>query len=157
MHAFLQLHTVYMQMRLTLEIGKRYPWKKGKPISRSEHLGFVWLQQVNLCYMFKERYKRAANRHNAAMKSYGREGREDVAAGLKKIEAALGAFIKSRGQHVHEWDSEHQYLMMFSVAEFLEKHGKPVEGFSAAGQYGIAKIFLTSDIRRNIDFMEGFN
>src|SRR5688572_92794 len=81
--ALFELHTVYSDMQLTLQMSRSYPWRKGHPISQSQHLGFVWFQHMNLCYMFREKYKLSANRGNELQAMFKRPFRENVGAGLK--------------------------------------------------------------------------
>jgi hypothetical protein len=155
MRAFFELHTVYSQTRLTLSMAKRYPWRNGHP-SRSEHLGFAWFQHVNLCYMFREKYKLSANRFNHLMGSFNRSDQEDVAVGLKRIDKTIGDFIRSRGQHVHEWNAEDEHVKFFAMMEFINQHKTEGLANQAQSAYGIAKLFLVSDIRKASDFMEEF-
>lgn len=142
-------------MDLTLVMAKRYPWR-GRGISRGEHLEFVWFQFLNLCYLFKEKYKLSANQYNEIMRIFQRAEREDVRVGIQKIDKQVGKFVRTRGRHLHEWYESDETIRMVTLAEFLGKHGKDVEGLSEKGGYQLARLFLSSDIRSAREFMAEF-
>jgi hypothetical protein len=153
--AFFELHTVYTDTALTLVMAKRYPWRN-RGISRGEHLDFVWFQFLNLCYLFKEKYKLSANEYNEIMRMFGRPEREDVKAGIQRIDKQVGKFVRTRGRHMHEWYERNEAIKMVSLAHFLDMQGAKVEGLSEMGGYGVARLFLTGDIKRAHTFMEEF-
>jgi hypothetical protein len=154
--ALFELDAVFSNLRLTLSMAESYPRRKGHPIPRSDHLGFVWFQHMNLCYMFREKYKLSANRANEPQAISQRLFREDISAGLKRIDKGIGPFIRDRGQHIHEWNVENIHIKMFSLVDFLHKHGKEPEQHDPRGHYQDAKFFLGVDIRKSISFVEAF-
>lgn len=108
--------------------------------------------------MFKEKYKLSTNRANNLMGMFEKPYRVDIAGGLKSIDAALGGFIRSRGQHMHEWDTEHQSIKFFSLIEFIHQHSKsnPPSPGAVKAEYQVAKALLVSDIKLALSFMETF-
>jgi hypothetical protein len=137
-------------------MASRYPWRS-KRITRAKHLEFIWFQFLNLCYLFKEKYRVCWNRHNRLMQALGRAHREDVAAGLKEIDTALGAFIRSRGQHTHEFGVYHQRITTLSTIEFVREHRDVVVKLDDEGRsYRIARGLVREDIERARQFMVEF-
>jgi hypothetical protein len=153
--AFLELHTVLDNMHLTLAIAKRYPWG-GKTLTKSQHLSFVWLQFINLCYMFHNKYKLSANQYNRLMRFFGVDRKEDVGQGLKLIRKNIGHFIKDRGNHTHDWSVQYQSVHIFGLVEFVSNHGKEIDPCRVSEHYRDAKFFLCEDIKEAIRFMETF-
>jgi len=84
-----EFRAVYYDLTLTLEMAKQYPRGESKVITRSKHLEFVWFQSVDICYLFKEKYKRFGNLYNRVMKTFKRSTIIDVSDGLKKIDRHL--------------------------------------------------------------------
>src|SRR5439155_13157442 len=83
LRALFRLHTVCEEMIVVWRMAKVYPWNP-RSVSRSQHLHFMWVLFVNLCYAFEEKFKLAANEHNNVLKIFKHKGGIDVAAGMKK-------------------------------------------------------------------------
>jgi hypothetical protein len=155
MKAFFELHTVCDDMVLTLGMAKRYPWGN-RTISRGQHLGFVWFQFINLCYLFKEKYKLSGNEFNKVMRLFQRIEREDVKVGVREIDEKLGKYIQTRGRHLHEWYENDEAIKGVWVTEFIKKHGGQELRLSEKGAYGLAHLFLVKDVKDAQVFMEKF-
>ena len=75
-------------------MAQRYPWDP-RLIKRSEHLHFVWMVFVNLCYLVEERFKLAAEAHNAAVVAFKSGARLKTREGVERI-------VKGLRQHIQE-------------------------------------------------------
>jgi hypothetical protein len=155
--AFLQLHSVYEDAIITFKMSRRFPWRKSE-MKKSRHLGLVWFQFINQCYLFEEKVKLFSNCYNRAFKAFGRKGKMiDVAAKLKLVEKNLGKQIRARGASFHEWYEQHAGVRHFEMIEIINSP-KRVDGplGDIEGHYSDAKFFLSMEIREAIVFMENF-
>lgn len=153
--AFLQLYSVYEQTIITFRMSRRCPWRKGE-IKKSQHLGLVWFQFINQCYLFKEKTKLFANCYNEAVTFLGHKGETiDVAAQLKLINKEIGDQIRARGESFHEWYVAHTHVRHFAAIEIINA-SKRIDGplGNVEGHYSDAKFFLSSDVKQAILFME---
>jgi hypothetical protein len=134
----------------------RYPWRSRR-LTRSKHLEFLWFQFLNLNYLFKEKYRVCANRHNRLMEKLGHPHREEVTAGLKEIDKAIGKFIRKRGQYTHEWGGYHDRITALSSIEFISRHGDvDVTSDDESKHFRIARGLLREDIASAQKFMKEF-
>jgi hypothetical protein len=154
--AFLEFHSVLEDVIACHRMVRRYPWK-GKGISRARHLRLVWFQFMNLCYLFREKFKLFASCYRRVMAIFGETSSVDLKGGLSRIDAALGKFIKNRGRSFHEWYEIHDSVRHFELIEVLNT-AKRVDGplSDVKGHYSDAKFFLSLDIRSAAKMMEEF-
>jgi hypothetical protein len=155
MRAILELHSVYEDMITCHRMTRRYPWR-GTQIKRSQHLQFVWVQFVNQCYLFHEKYKLTINQLNRCNKVFGREPIA-ISPGLKEINKAMGKLIRARGQHFHEWFEHNKHIQFFTMVELInsvKKEDGPLG--DVEGHYADAKNILCAEIEATTMFAEAF-
>lgn len=150
--ACFELNKTYVDLVTTYRMSRRYPWR-GTQITKSQHLEFVWVQFINQCYLFREKYKLAMNQLNKCNESFGEP---PVSSNeLKTVDHNLKKFIRARGQHFHEWFEHNVHIETFTYIELLnsiEKQEGPLGDLS--GHYSDAKWFLSNEIETAAMFME---
>lgn len=152
------LRSVYEDLLLCKIMSKSFPWKS-KKISKAQHLGFVWEQFVNLCYLFEERYKVAGEAINRCHMAFGAEKKlfEKIGEGTKKIKKHLGEQIAARGRHVHESSSHDQLIKEFSIIELADRLSKKKgELGNIDAHYRNVRRVLGSDVQNAAYVVEGF-
>jgi hypothetical protein len=156
LRALLELHSVYEDLVTCYNMARRYPWR-GTKIKRSQHLQFVWVQFINQCYLFKEKYKLAAGQINQAKKIFKQGPPIVVGVGLKEIDKALGKLIRVRGQHFHEWFEHNKHVQFFTMIELINAT-KRIDGpwGNIEGHYKDAKMMLGWEIESAGEFVESF-
>lgn len=118
---YIQLFRIIEDAEKCRAMARRYPWR-GTGITRADHFYFVWFNFTNQCYLYKERTKTFLNDMNALRKFFG-EPTTNVGNGLKKVETALGEYIRHRGSHVHGWHDDHWTYAHFGMIEHLVASG----------------------------------
>jgi hypothetical protein len=121
-NSFFLLETVFVDMIVCYRMAGRYPWSP-KYIRRSEHMHFVWVSFVNLCYIFEERMKSAVNMYNAVSPLTQKE--VDPSKYLKLIKRDLGPSIRARGLHVHQNHPGSEDIILYRAVEFVQQIGDP--------------------------------
>ena len=152
-----EFRAVYYDLTLTLEMAKQYPRGESKVITRSKHLEFVWFQSVDICYLFKEKYKRFGNLYNRVMKTFKRSAIIDVSDGLKKIDRHLQKYIRTRGQNVHEGSAESKHITTLSSIELIYRIGHVSDDMPTPDVvYTVARDSLIVDINEALNFIQQF-
>lgn len=154
LRALLRLNIIYDEMLLLFRIAHLFPWKG--VMTKFQHMHFVWLLFVNLCYSFEEKFKLYANEHNAALKSFGLTGGVDIKTGIKKIDSNLREHIRNRGEQMHEWRKTHDALDDFAIIELAATLEKGTKEINSEQAYRMAKIIVAGEIRSAIAFLELF-
>jgi hypothetical protein len=134
----LQLHTVYDQMIVAYRMAQRYPWDS-RLIKRSEHLHFVWMVFVNLCYLVEEKFKLGAESHNAAVAAFRKGSKVNIQAGVKSISKGLREHIQSRGEFIHQWRRSHEMISQYEMVELAHSFGGMLKGFKVKTAYVAAE------------------
>jgi hypothetical protein len=152
--ALLELHSVYEDLVTCHRMARRYPWR-GTKITRSQHLQFVWVQFLNQCYLFREKYKLAVNQLNRCKSALEHSAPIPMKQGLKEIDDKLQRLIRRRGQHFHEWFEHHTHVQFFSMIEIINSVKKTSGPWSdVKGHYSDAKAMLGDEIESVAEFME---
>jgi hypothetical protein len=118
-----QVNSVYEQMVVSYRMALRYPWDP-RLIKRSEHLHFVWMVFVNLCYLLEERFKLAAKSHNAAVVALKSGERLKTKEGVERITKGLREHIQARGEFTHQWRSSHDIIRDYQMIELAHSTGE---------------------------------
>jgi hypothetical protein len=150
----LEISTVVDDLEHTRTMSQRYPWR-GTEIKKSDHLKLVWFQYINLCYLYKERVRVFCNSTNDAAKLFGIAQRMDTSQELKRIESALGKYIRRRGQAFHEWAIPHAGIHLYAAIEILARAGHP-RGAGERFYYSDAKWDLKSDVLAGLQFARAY-
>lgn len=101
-------------------MARKYPWH-GTPITKSDHLHFVWLSFTHHCYLFEERVKKFYADWNALRRL---TNLQEVEGGshIKQISNRLAEYIKHRGAHTHQGNVIHNSYKTYQLVEFLQSH-----------------------------------
>ncbi len=123
LRALVQLREVYDQMIVAYRMAQRYPWDQ-RLIKRSEHLHFVWMVFVNLCYLLEEKFKLAAKSHNAVVAAFKRGNSINIQKGVGRISKGLRKHIRSRGEFTHQWRQSHEIISQYHTIELAHSLGR---------------------------------
>lgn len=149
-----ELHSVYTDALLCLKMARRFPWRRGT-FKKSEHLNFVWMLFVNLCYLFKLKLKRAYN-VTRPLARWSKGGvRFDVANELKILDREIGRHVRARGEHWHQWNVGHKWVKDYRMFEFLDEAGKMPEGFPPIESlFKVTQHELVADVESAVAAMD---
>ncbi len=153
LRGLLALNAVYDQMIVVYRMAERYPWDQ-RLIKRSEHLHFVWMVFVTLCYLLEEKFKVAAEAHNAAVAAFKKGGKINIQAGVKRISKGLREHIQSRGEFTHQWRRSHEIISQYQTIELAHSVGGMPKDFKVKTAYGWSRILILIEIRRAIGIVE---
>jgi hypothetical protein len=148
-----QLNDVYEQMIVSYRMAQRYPWDQ-RLIKRSEHLHFVWMVFVNLCYLLEERFKLAAESHNAAVVAFKRGDKLKIKKGVKRIAKGLREHIQARGEFTHQWRRSHDVIRDYQMVELAHSTGGMPKGFKIKGTYGLSRMLIVMEMQRALPIVE---
>lgn len=153
LRGLIQLNSVYEQMIVSYRMAQRYPWDH-RLIKRSEHLHFVWMVFVNLCYLLEERFKLAAKAHNAAVVAFKSGDSLKVREGVERIAKGLRDHIQARGEFTHQWRSSHDVISNYQMVELAYSTGGMPKGFKLKQSYGLSRMLIVMEMQRALPIVE---